>query len=146
MNCDDMIALLNWYKATEQRLGEASARAMVQAMLKTATEAGPTGTQDAPSPSTTDLVAAECSAPKGVFFVPPTPTLPPDYGANKHHTLSDREKEILAYIRQGWANKRIARQFDVAEATVKVHMKSILRKIGASNRTQAAIWAMTNVK
>jgi two-component system nitrate/nitrite response regulator NarL len=38
----------------------------------------------------------------------------------------------------------IARTCDIAEATVKVHMKSILRKIRVENRTQAAIWAMEN--
>jgi Bacterial regulatory proteins, luxR family len=42
---------------------------------------------------------------------------------------------------KGHANKVIGRTCDVSEATVKVHMKSILRKIGAGNRTQAAIWA-----
>ena len=42
---------------------------------------------------------------------------------------------------KGHANKAIGRTCDVSEATVKAHMKSILRKIGAGNRTQAAIWA-----
>jgi two-component system nitrate/nitrite response regulator NarL len=55
--------------------------------------------------------------------------------------LSPRETAILRSIKKGDANKVIARQFDVAEATVKVHVKAILRKLGAANRTQAAIWA-----
>jgi hypothetical protein len=38
----------------------------------------------------------------------------------------------------------IAREIDISEATVKVHVKAILRKIGAANRTQAAIWALQN--
>jgi two-component system nitrate/nitrite response regulator NarL len=38
-------------------------------------------------------------------------------------------------------NKAIARKLDLTEATVKVHVKAILRKIGAANRTQAALWA-----
>ena len=42
------------------------------------------------------------------------------------------------------ANKMIARTLDIAEATVKVHMKSILRKIRVANRTQGAIWALEN--
>jgi hypothetical protein len=42
---------------------------------------------------------------------------------------------------KGHANKVIGRTCDVSEATVMVYMKSILRKIGAGNRTQAAIWA-----
>jgi two-component system, NarL family, nitrate/nitrite response regulator NarL len=55
--------------------------------------------------------------------------------------LSYREQEILCLLTQGAPNKVIARKLNVAEATVKVHIKAILRKIGAQNRTQAAIWA-----
>jgi two-component system, NarL family, nitrate/nitrite response regulator NarL len=55
--------------------------------------------------------------------------------------LSAREAEVLSYLREGTPNKIIARQFDVTEATVKVHVKAILRKIGVANRTQAAMWA-----
>jgi two-component system, NarL family, nitrate/nitrite response regulator NarL len=55
--------------------------------------------------------------------------------------LSAREAEILRCLMQGDANKVIARKCDVTEATIKVHVKAILRKIGASNRTQAAMWA-----
>jgi two-component system, NarL family, nitrate/nitrite response regulator NarL len=57
------------------------------------------------------------------------------------HKLSPREAEILRCLMQGDANKVIARKCDVTEATIKVHVKAILRKIGASNRTQAAMWA-----
>jgi two-component system, NarL family, nitrate/nitrite response regulator NarL len=55
--------------------------------------------------------------------------------------LSTRETQILNCLRQGAPNKAIARRLDVAEATVKVHIKAILRKIGVANRTQAAMWA-----
>jgi two-component system, NarL family, nitrate/nitrite response regulator NarL len=55
--------------------------------------------------------------------------------------LSSRESQILHCLTDGAPNKVIARKLDVAEATVKVHVKSILRKIGAANRTQAAMWA-----
>ena len=44
----------------------------------------------------------------------------------------------------GNSNKSIARKIDIAEATVKVHVKAILRKIRVQNRTQAAIWGMNN--
>ncbi len=60
--------------------------------------------------------------------------------------LSNRESEILNCLRDGAPNKVIARQLDVTEATVKVHVKSILRKIGAANRTQAAMWANENLR
>ncbi len=46
---------------------------------------------------------------------------------------------------EGEPNKIIARKLHVAEATVKVHVKAILRKIGATNRTQAAMWAMDHL-
>jgi two-component system, NarL family, nitrate/nitrite response regulator NarL len=55
--------------------------------------------------------------------------------------LSAREREILGCLTQGEPNKVIARKLDITEATIKVHVKAILRKIGASNRTQAAMWA-----
>ncbi|WP_230533566.1 LuxR C-terminal-related transcriptional regulator [Microvirga roseola] len=59
--------------------------------------------------------------------------------------LSSRETEILGCLTEGASNKVIARKLDVAEATVKVHVKAILRKIGAANRTQAAMWATGNL-
>jgi two-component system nitrate/nitrite response regulator NarL len=59
--------------------------------------------------------------------------------------LSQREQEVLRLLMEGAANKIIAQQLDVAEATIKVHVKAILRKIGAQNRTQAAIWATTHL-
>jgi two-component system nitrate/nitrite response regulator NarL len=58
--------------------------------------------------------------------------------------LSPREKSILRYLVDGDSNKIIARKIDIAEATVKVHVKAILRKIRVQNRTQAAIWAMNH--
>jgi DNA-binding NarL/FixJ family response regulator len=63
---------------------------------------------------------------------------------NEMPRLSTREKCILRYLVEGNSNKFIARKIDVAEATVKVHVKAILRKIRVQNRTQAAIWAMNN--
>ena len=56
--------------------------------------------------------------------------------------MSNRETAILACLTEGQSNKTIARKFGVAEATVKVHIKAILRKIRVNNRTQAAIWAV----
>ena len=58
--------------------------------------------------------------------------------------LSPREKSILRCLIEGDSNKSIARKIDIAEATVKVHVKAILRKIRVHNRTQAAIWGMSN--
>jgi two-component system nitrate/nitrite response regulator NarL len=60
--------------------------------------------------------------------------------------LSEREEQILKALVRGHSNKMIARMHSVTEATVKVHMKSILRKIRVANRTQAAIWAIQNAR
>jgi two-component system nitrate/nitrite response regulator NarL len=44
----------------------------------------------------------------------------------------------------GLSNKTIARELDIAEATVKVHVKGLLRKTQMANRTQAAVWGLNN--
>jgi two-component system, NarL family, nitrate/nitrite response regulator NarL len=58
--------------------------------------------------------------------------------------LSVRQQSILRCLIQGDSNKTIARKMAISEATVKVHVKAILRRIRVHNRTQAAIWAMSN--
>jgi two-component system, NarL family, nitrate/nitrite response regulator NarL len=58
--------------------------------------------------------------------------------------LSPREQEILQSLVTGASNKMIAIRLGITEATVKVHLKTLLRKIDVNNRTQAAIWAMNN--
>jgi two-component system nitrate/nitrite response regulator NarL len=59
--------------------------------------------------------------------------------------LSPREREILSHLVEGHSNKGIARILGITEATVKVHLKSVQRKIRVENRTQAAIWALANL-
>lgn len=63
-----------------------------------------------------------------------TPTI---HSAN----LSTREVEILRCLIMGLPNKVISRRLSISEATVKVHVKAVLRKLHVMNRTQAAIWA-----
>jgi two-component system nitrate/nitrite response regulator NarL len=55
--------------------------------------------------------------------------------------LSPQEERILKNIADGDPNKVIARALGIADATVKVHVKNVLRKLGVGNRTQAAVWA-----
>jgi two-component system, NarL family, nitrate/nitrite response regulator NarL len=57
--------------------------------------------------------------------------------------LSNREVEILRCLLDGDANKVISRRLHITDATVKVHIKAILRKLRVKNRTQAAIWAVS---
>jgi two-component system nitrate/nitrite response regulator NarL len=63
---------------------------------------------------------------------------------NSIRGLSPREQEILLALVTGASNKLIAIKLGITEATVKVHLKTLLRKIDVNNRTQAAIWAMNN--
>jgi two-component system, NarL family, nitrate/nitrite response regulator NarL len=58
--------------------------------------------------------------------------------------LTSREMEVLRRLARGNCNKLIARDLGIAEATVKVHVKSLLRKLRLLNRTQAAVWAVNN--
>jgi two-component system nitrate/nitrite response regulator NarL len=56
--------------------------------------------------------------------------------------LVPREVEILRLLTNGQPNKAIASTLQIPEPTVKLHLRNILRKLGVSNRTQAALWAM----
>jgi two-component system, NarL family, nitrate/nitrite response regulator NarL len=70
----------------------------------------------------------------------------PDHGVRQRDTasLSPREKEIVLRLVRGESNKVIGHGLRITEATVKVHLKAILRKISVQNRTQVAIWAVNN--
>jgi two-component system nitrate/nitrite response regulator NarL len=70
--------------------------------------------------------------------------IPVSANENLAPLLSPRQRLILRHLAEGQANKVIANKLGIAEATVKVHVKSILSKIGVLNRTQAAMWAMNN--
>ena len=56
-------------------------------------------------------------------------------------SLSGREREILLLIARGHSNKLIARELDIAETTVKIHVQHILRKLHLTSRVQAAVYA-----
>ncbi len=56
--------------------------------------------------------------------------------------LTPREREILALLARGASNKEIARDLDLAESTVKIHVQHILRKLNLSSRVQAAVYAV----
>ncbi len=55
--------------------------------------------------------------------------------------LTDREREVLRLVRDGLANKQIARRLGIAERTVKAHLTSVFQRLGVTDRTQAALWA-----
>jgi DNA-binding NarL/FixJ family response regulator len=59
--------------------------------------------------------------------------------------LTDREQEVLLLVREGLANKQIARRLAISERTVKAHLTSVFQRLGVSDRTQAALWAQKNL-
>ncbi|MHB0919446.1 MAG: response regulator [Thiomonas delicata] len=58
--------------------------------------------------------------------------------------LTPQEANVLAHLKEGKSNKQIARDLHIAEGTVKIHVKRILKKIHVNSRTQAAVWAVGN--
>ena len=59
-------------------------------------------------------------------------------------SLTPRESEILVHIAEGQSNKVIARELDISDGTVKLHVKSILRKLNVHSRVEAAVIAVEN--
>ena len=57
-------------------------------------------------------------------------------------SLTTRERQVLDLLTKGMSNKEIARQLELQEVTIKLHVRGICRKLGAKNRTQAALRAV----
>lgn len=66
----------------------------------------------------------------------------PRIGADVEVPLTKRENEVLKQLAFGLTNKEIAQALGISYETVKEHVQHILRKIGVSDRTQAAVWAV----
>jgi len=66
----------------------------------------------------------------------------PSEQADTDDMLTDREKEVLRLVAQGWSNLDIAERLAISEATVRTHVSHILTKLGLSSRTQAALYAL----
>jgi DNA-binding NarL/FixJ family response regulator len=62
-------------------------------------------------------------------------------GGRTASQLTEREREVLLLVREGLANKQIARRLGIAERTVKAHLTSVYQRLGVTDRTQAALWA-----
>jgi two-component system nitrate/nitrite response regulator NarL len=63
--------------------------------------------------------------------------------ASDRSFLTARESEVLRSLSRGHSNKEIARELTMSAATVKVHLKGVLRKLQVRNRTEAAVWAIS---
>jgi two-component system nitrate/nitrite response regulator NarL len=61
-------------------------------------------------------------------------------------SLTRRELQIVKYIAEGMSNKLIGRKLDIAESTVKVHVKHLLKKLGLRSRVEAAVWMVEQQK
>jgi two-component system, NarL family, nitrate/nitrite response regulator NarL len=72
----------------------------------------------------------------------PSRETPPQCAADR---LSSRERQIISHLAEGCTDKAIARSLSITEATVKAHLKSLLGKINLDSRTQAVIWALSNL-
>lgn len=74
----------------------------------------------------------------------PEPASPQPAVANElAQTLTPRESDVLQALCQGLTNKEIARQLRLSEPTIKLHVKTLYRRLGVSNRTQAAMVAQS---
>ena len=67
-----------------------------------------------------------------------------DIDKDKINSLTDRELEVLIQVANGMFNKEIATTLNISERTVKNHVSNIFKKIGVSDRTQAAVFAIKN--
>jgi len=119
-------------------------------VIVTCAEAGICGytTRDA---SADDVVAAIESAGRGELVCPPrvagrlmraVATLAEEAGPAPIGRLTNREREVLALIAEGLANKQIARRLGLELPTVKSHVHNILEKLAVRNRTEAARFAL----
>ncbi len=97
-------------------------------LLRQPSGAGDTSQVSVPSTMVNDAASVSSAT------VVPTPDDP-------IHQLSPREREILMLIAKGDSNKHIARELDIAETTVKIHVQHILRKLDLTNRVHAAVYA-----
>lgn len=99
--------------------------------------------------SSAAMMTAIRSVLNGDCFVSPGLQVPPvsaetgtDGDDNRlKQSLTPRQRDVLAMLRLGKSNKEIARDLNLAEITVKLHVTAILRSLGVDNRTQAAILA-----
>ena len=95
-----------------------------------------------------DLVAGVRAAGRGEAPLDPRVAralLPGGEFSHPEVTLSPRQQEVLGLVGRGMANKQIARALGITEHTVKVHLTSVFRQLGVSDRISAALWARENL-
>ena len=89
-----------------------------------------------------EMMTKLVNAYRGRGATPVAPAVPVGPEADEGlELLSAREREVLSLIARGASNKHIARELQIAETTVKIHVQHILRKLKFSSRVQAAVYA-----
>ncbi|PTN40208.1 DNA-binding response regulator, partial [Achromobacter xylosoxidans] len=63
-------------------------------------------------------------------------------GSAERHRLTARETQIVQWLARGASNKVIARELDVSESTVKIHVQNVLKKLNLTSRVQVAVYAV----
>jgi two-component system nitrate/nitrite response regulator NarL len=58
------------------------------------------------------------------------------------HKLTERERDVVIALARGLSNKEIAKELDLAESTIKIHIQGILRKLNLTSRLQAAVFVV----
>jgi DNA-binding NarL/FixJ family response regulator len=81
-------------------------------------------------------------APLDILLSDTTAIESPQSPDDTPYKLTARQRDVLAQLQQGKANKIIAHELGMSESTAKVHIRNIMRKMGATNRTQAAFNAL----
>lgn len=74
--------------------------------------------------------------------IPLSSTAPPPRSADVVDTLTDRQRQVLLLLLEGQSNKEIARALGVLEGTIKVHLRTVMQRLGVRNRTQLALAAV----
>lgn len=114
--------------------------------MRKALDCGAAGFIPKSAPREVMLSALRLVLAGGVYLPPELMQAPPPSPAREAWpddpgVLTERQREVLQRLTQGSSNKQIARDLGLSENTVKVHVAAILRALGASNRTEAALQA-----
>lgn len=91
----------------------------------------------APAPAPLAPVAQPTQPVPAIMVAPPVSP----HGRGPNLGLTERQLEVLSYLLEGLSNKQICRQLDLAEATVKIHVRAILRSLQVNSRSEAIVAA-----
>jgi DNA-binding NarL/FixJ family response regulator len=94
--------------------------------------------------NTTAAVMRQFASPEEPPIAPPSLAPPPPSRDRDRSPLSQREREIVSLVAQGFKNKEMAEKMFISEQTVKNHLHNIFDKLGVSDRLELALYAIHN--